>query len=165
MAAAVVRGIGGGLGRSLRELRVHLCQRSAGSRGAREFIEQHYVTLKQANPDFPILIRECSGVQPRLWARYEFGKEKSVSLHNLSVDEVAKALENIVKGKIRRAGYIIWEKVDDAADGELNTEASCGCRAMSSSARTRSWSSGVLWCCSRVWCPPCLTKSTATCVR
>lgn len=36
----------------------------------REFIEQHYVTLKQANPDFPILIRECSGVQPRLWARY-----------------------------------------------------------------------------------------------
>uniref|UniRef100_A0A8C2TJB2 NADH dehydrogenase [ubiquinone] 1 alpha subcomplex subunit 2 n=1 Tax=Coturnix japonica TaxID=93934 RepID=A0A8C2TJB2_COTJA len=66
----------------------------------REFIEQHYVTLKQANPDFPILIRECSGVQPRLWARYEFGKEKSVSLHNLSVDEVAKALENIVKGKV-----------------------------------------------------------------
>ncbi|OXB60305.1 hypothetical protein ASZ78_007904 [Callipepla squamata] len=100
MAAAVVRGIGGGLGRGLRELRVHLCQRSAGSRGVRDFIEQHYVTLKQANPDFPILIRECSGVQPRLWARYEFGKEKSVSLHNLSVDEVAKALENIVKGKV-----------------------------------------------------------------
>lgn len=36
----------------------------------RDFIEQHYVTLKKANPDFPILIRECSGVQPRLWARY-----------------------------------------------------------------------------------------------
>lgn len=30
----------------------------------------------------------------------EFGKEKSMSLHNLSVDEVAKALENIVKGKV-----------------------------------------------------------------
>lgn len=28
------------------------------------------MTLKKANPDFPILIRECSGVQPRLWARY-----------------------------------------------------------------------------------------------
>ncbi|XP_074958448.1 NADH dehydrogenase [ubiquinone] 1 alpha subcomplex subunit 2 isoform X1 [Phalacrocorax aristotelis] len=69
-AAAAVRGIGGGLGRSLRELRIHLCQRSAGSRGVREFIEQHYVTLKKANPDFPILIRECSGVQPKLWARY-----------------------------------------------------------------------------------------------
>ncbi|NXN17595.1 NDUA2 dehydrogenase, partial [Indicator maculatus] len=66
----------------------------------REFIEQHYVTLKKANPDFPILIRECSGVQPMLWARYEFGKEKSVSLSNLSVDEVAKALENVVKSKV-----------------------------------------------------------------
>ncbi|XP_054024517.1 NADH dehydrogenase [ubiquinone] 1 alpha subcomplex subunit 2 isoform X2 [Dryobates pubescens] len=71
MAAAAVRGIGGGLGRGLRELRIHLCQRSPGSRGVREFIEQHYVTLKKANPDFPILIRECSGVQPKLWARYE----------------------------------------------------------------------------------------------
>ncbi|NXG42914.1 NDUA2 dehydrogenase, partial [Psilopogon haemacephalus] len=99
MAAAAVRGIGAGLGRGLRELRIHLCQRSAGSSGVREFIEQHYVTLKKANPDFPILIRECSGVQPKLWARYEFGKEKSVSLHNLTVDEVAKALENVVKSK------------------------------------------------------------------
>lgn len=36
----------------------------------REFINKHYVTLKQANPKTPILIRECSGVQPRLWARY-----------------------------------------------------------------------------------------------
>ncbi|NXA61016.1 NDUA2 dehydrogenase, partial [Mohoua ochrocephala] len=61
------------------------------------FIEQHYVTLKKANPNFPILIRECSGVQPKLWARYEFGKEKSVSLNNLSVDEVGKALESVVK--------------------------------------------------------------------
>lgn len=25
--------------------------------------------LKKANPTFPILIRECSGVQPKLWAR------------------------------------------------------------------------------------------------
>ncbi|XP_074772331.1 NADH dehydrogenase [ubiquinone] 1 alpha subcomplex subunit 2 isoform X1 [Athene noctua] len=69
MAAAAVRGVGGELSRSLRELRIHLCQRSAGSRGVRDFIEQHYVTLKKANPDFPILIRECSGVQPKLWAR------------------------------------------------------------------------------------------------
>ncbi|NWR82608.1 NDUA2 dehydrogenase, partial [Furnarius figulus] len=97
MAAGAVRAIGAGLGRGLRELRIHLCQRSAGSRGAREFIEQHYVTLKKANPDFPILIRECSGVQPKLWARYEFGKEKSISLNNMTVDEVAKALESLVK--------------------------------------------------------------------
>lgn len=36
----------------------------------REFVEQNYVTLKRSNPEFPILIRECSGVQARLWARY-----------------------------------------------------------------------------------------------
>lgn len=36
----------------------------------REFIEKHYVELKKANPDLPILIRECSDVQPKLWARY-----------------------------------------------------------------------------------------------
>ncbi|RLW03035.1 hypothetical protein DV515_00007003 [Chloebia gouldiae] len=98
MAAGAVQRIGGGLGQALRELRIHLCQRSAGSRGVREFIEQHYVTLKKANPDFPILIRECSGIQPKLWARYEFGKEKSIPLNNLSVDEVGKALESAVKG-------------------------------------------------------------------
>ncbi|XP_005053903.1 PREDICTED: NADH dehydrogenase [ubiquinone] 1 alpha subcomplex subunit 2 [Ficedula albicollis] len=97
MAAAAVKSIGGGLGRGLRELRIHLCQRSAGSRGVREFIEQHYVTLKKANPDFPILIRECSGIQPKLWARYEFGKEKSIPLNNLTADEVGKALESVVK--------------------------------------------------------------------
>ncbi|NXH08477.1 NDUA2 dehydrogenase, partial [Loxia leucoptera] len=98
MAAAAVKSIGGGLGVRLRELRIHLCQRSSSSRGVREFIEQHYVTLKKANPDFPILIRECFGIQPKLWARYEFGKEKSIPLNNLSVDEVGKALESVAKG-------------------------------------------------------------------
>uniref|UniRef100_B5FZM2 NADH dehydrogenase [ubiquinone] 1 alpha subcomplex subunit 2 n=1 Tax=Taeniopygia guttata TaxID=59729 RepID=B5FZM2_TAEGU len=100
MAAGSVQRIGGGLGQALRELRIHLCQRSAGSRGVREFIEKHYVTLKKANPDFPILIRECSGIQAKLWARYEFGKEKSIPLNNLSVDEVGKALESAVKGHV-----------------------------------------------------------------
>lgn len=37
---------------------------------SREFIEKHYVPLKKANPQFPILIRECSGIQPKLYARY-----------------------------------------------------------------------------------------------
>ncbi|KAI2650999.1 NADH dehydrogenase [ubiquinone] 1 alpha subcomplex subunit 2 [Labeo rohita] len=65
----------------------------------RDFIEQHYVTLKKANPEFPILIRECSGVHPTLWARYGFGKERSVSLDNMNADQVAKALESVVNAK------------------------------------------------------------------
>ncbi|XP_078509564.1 NADH dehydrogenase [ubiquinone] 1 alpha subcomplex subunit 2 [Lissotriton helveticus] len=99
-AAATVRTLGSKLGKNLREIRIHLCQKSAGSQGTRDFIEQHYVELKKANPEFPILIRECSGVQPQLWARYEFGREKNVPLNNLNTDQVAKALESLVNTKL-----------------------------------------------------------------
>lgn len=67
--AAASRGVSAKL--ALREIRIHLCQRSPGSQGVRDFIEKRYVELKKANPDLPILIRECSDVQPKLWARYE----------------------------------------------------------------------------------------------
>ncbi|KAM9788258.1 NADH dehydrogenase [ubiquinone] 1 alpha subcomplex subunit 2 [Neosynchiropus ocellatus] len=99
MAAAIVRGLGSTLSRNLREIRVHLCQTSAASQGAREFVEQHYVSLKRANPEFPILIRECSGVQARVWARYDHGKEQSVSVENLSADQVAASLQSLVQSK------------------------------------------------------------------
>ncbi|GLD67649.1 NADH dehydrogenase [ubiquinone] [Lates japonicus] len=65
----------------------------------KDFVEQHYVSLKKANPDFPILIRECSGVQARLWARYNLGKESSVSVDNMSADQVATALQTLVQSK------------------------------------------------------------------
>ncbi|KAL3282101.1 hypothetical protein HHI36_005299 [Cryptolaemus montrouzieri] len=81
----------------LRELRIHLCQTGAASKGVRDFIEQHYVTLKQANPKFPILIRECSGVQPKVWARYEKGVEESVSLKDLSASEVMSKIASLSK--------------------------------------------------------------------
>ncbi|XP_067852103.1 NADH dehydrogenase [ubiquinone] 1 alpha subcomplex subunit 2 [Heptranchias perlo] len=95
-AAAVVRGIGSKLSHNLREVRIHLCQSSAASKGARDFIEQHYVTLKKANPEFPILIRECAGVQSKVWARYEFGRERNVPLDNLNSEQVAKAVESLI---------------------------------------------------------------------
>ncbi|KAJ8871877.1 hypothetical protein PR048_028217 [Dryococelus australis] len=53
-------------GNKLKEIRLHLCQKSEASKGVRDFIEQYYVDLKKSNPKFPILIRECSGVQPKL---------------------------------------------------------------------------------------------------
>ncbi|KAL3223647.1 hypothetical protein MRX96_027234 [Rhipicephalus microplus] len=62
-------------GSHLKELRLHLCQKSAESAGAREFVMKHYRSVKNSNPNLPILIRECSGVQPKVYARYEFGKE------------------------------------------------------------------------------------------
>ncbi|XP_043924960.1 NADH dehydrogenase [ubiquinone] 1 alpha subcomplex subunit 2 isoform X2 [Protopterus annectens] len=100
MAATVLRSIGSNLSKNLREIRIHLCQKSQGSQGVRDFIEQHYVTLKKANPEFPILVRECSGIQPKLWVRYEFGKEKSMPLNNLNSNQVAKVLESLVNNKM-----------------------------------------------------------------
>ena len=36
--------------------------------------------MKQHNPHTPILIREAMNIQPRVFARYEFGKEKMADL-------------------------------------------------------------------------------------
>ncbi|VDI14085.1 NADH dehydrogenase [ubiquinone] 1 alpha subcomplex subunit 2-like [Mytilus galloprovincialis] len=82
-------------GQSLKELRIHLCQKSTASQGVREFIENYYVGVKQSNPKFPILIRECSGVQPKVYARYEFGKEHSLPLSNMTKDQVLDALKTL----------------------------------------------------------------------
>ena len=73
---------------ALKEIRLHLCQKSAASAGVREFIEKHYVPLKLANPKFPFLIRECSGITPKLWARFGYGREESVDLSNKTASDV-----------------------------------------------------------------------------
>lgn len=87
------------LPQSLKELRVHMCQSSASSQGLRSvnafhfvsgyyiwltiwltnsgqflrsFILSKYPSIKAANPDLKVLIREARGVEPRVFAR--FGK-------------------------------------------------------------------------------------------
>ncbi|KAM3956479.1 NADH dehydrogenase (ubiquinone) B8 subunit [Aphomia sociella] len=85
------------LGGALKELRIHLCQTSKQSAGVREFIQQNYVNIKKDNPNFPILIRECSGIQPRIWARYERGVERSAPLTNLSASDVLSTLKQLLK--------------------------------------------------------------------
>ncbi|KJH41482.1 hypothetical protein DICVIV_12546 [Dictyocaulus viviparus] len=79
-------------GSNLRELRIHLCQNSPASAGVRAFIENDYVGLKEANPHFPILIRECSGIVPRIFARYEHGVERCVVLEDLSREKVTSVI-------------------------------------------------------------------------
>ncbi|XP_013148498.1 PREDICTED: NADH dehydrogenase [ubiquinone] 1 alpha subcomplex subunit 2 isoform X1 [Papilio polytes] len=76
------------LGGRLKELRIHLCQTSPQSAGVREFIQKCYVNIKKTNPNFPILIRECKGVQPRIWARYERGRELCEPLTDLKCEQV-----------------------------------------------------------------------------
>ena len=79
----------------VKELRLHLCQKSATSEGARQFIEKFYVNIKKQNPTTPILIRECSNINPILWTRYEYGVEKQIPLTGMSADQVFNAVENL----------------------------------------------------------------------
>eukprot|EP00252_Welwitschia_mirabilis_P020380 TRINITY_DN4994_c0_g1_i1.p1 TRINITY_DN4994_c0_g1~~TRINITY_DN4994_c0_g1_i1.p1 ORF type:complete len:101 (-),score=12.37 TRINITY_DN4994_c0_g1_i1:420-722(-) len=85
------------LSRYLKELRIHLCQTSPASAPLRNFISLNYKDLKTLNPTFPILIRECSGVEPRIWARYNYGVERSVALDGLTEDQITQKLEELVK--------------------------------------------------------------------
>uniref|UniRef100_A0A0K2U4Z8 NADH dehydrogenase [ubiquinone] 1 alpha subcomplex subunit 2 n=1 Tax=Lepeophtheirus salmonis TaxID=72036 RepID=A0A0K2U4Z8_LEPSM len=80
---------------ALREIRLHLCQTSQASKGVREFIEQHYVTVKKGNPKFPIRVRECSGITPKLWARYGYGKENSFDLTDKSPQDIMSIVKNL----------------------------------------------------------------------
>jgi len=40
--------------------------------------------MKSKNPQTPILIREAIDVEPKVWARYEYGREKMVPLKGMS---------------------------------------------------------------------------------
>jgi len=73
--------------KNLRELRFILCQtndRSSGMRfcalifiifpeisfAFRNFITNNYLKLKEKNPEFPFIVRECEGADPYVIARY-----------------------------------------------------------------------------------------------
>jgi len=87
--------------RHLKELRLHLCQRSPSSQGVRDFIAKNYVPLKQANEGVPILIREASGAQPKCYARYEFGHEDVASLDNMTSSQVKKVIEGMATAAVK----------------------------------------------------------------
>lgn len=65
------------IGTSLKEIRFIFCQESAGSTGVRyspkiirNFVLQNYSRVKEENPRFPFIVRECQGAEPLLIARY-----------------------------------------------------------------------------------------------
>jgi len=81
----------------LKELRFHLCQKSDQSAALRSFLLRTYPTMKKHNPHTPILIREASNVEPKVWARYDFGKEDSRPLNGLDEKSIESALTELVK--------------------------------------------------------------------
>ncbi|MCJ1296393.1 hypothetical protein MMC34_007959 [Xylographa carneopallida] len=53
--------------------------------------------MKKNNPHTPIMIREALGIEPKVFARYEYGKEKQVSLSGLSDKEIEDRVTNLVR--------------------------------------------------------------------
>lgn len=49
----------------------------------RTFLTRAYPTMKKNNPSIPIMLREATGTLPKVYARYEFGREKSQSLEGM----------------------------------------------------------------------------------
>ncbi|KAK3245407.1 hypothetical protein CYMTET_45022 [Cymbomonas tetramitiformis] len=83
--------------KTVAELRFHFCQSSAASVGIRNFIVKAYKEMKGANPNLPILVRECTGVEPKIWARYDFGREESVSVSGMDEASVKSTLDGLLK--------------------------------------------------------------------
>ncbi|MCJ1250363.1 hypothetical protein MMC30_007589 [Trapelia coarctata] len=83
--------------KALKEVRFHFCQTSEHSAAARSFLTRAYPTMKKNNPHTPIMLREALGVEPKVFARYEYGKEKQESLAGLSDKEIEDKVTGLVK--------------------------------------------------------------------
>jgi len=81
----------------LKELRFLFCQTGENSAAVRSFITKSYPVMKKHNPHTPILIREAMGIEPRVFARYEFGKETQETLTGLTDKEIEEKVTNLVK--------------------------------------------------------------------
>mmetsp|Transcript_5777 Transcript_5777/g.8914 ORF Transcript_5777/g.8914 Transcript_5777/m.8914 type:complete len:97 (-) Transcript_5777:958-1248(-) len=83
--------------KAVQEIRFHLCQTSKGSEGVRSFLLKSYKNMKAASPATPILIREASGVEGGLVARYDLGVERRLALEGLDEKAVEKAVASLLK--------------------------------------------------------------------
>ncbi|KAF2257382.1 NADH-ubiquinone oxidoreductase-like protein 105 kDa subunit [Trematosphaeria pertusa] len=89
-----------GFAKQLRELRFLFCQTSEQSAPMRNFLTRTYPTMKKHNPHTPIMIREASGIEPKVYARYEFGKEKMIALKGLDDKAIEQQVTELVKTPI-----------------------------------------------------------------
>ncbi|ROW10476.1 hypothetical protein VMCG_01865 [Cytospora schulzeri] len=83
--------------KSLKEVRFLFCQTSQHSAATRDFLTRTYPTMKKHNPSLPIMLREAQGTLPKVYARYEFGQEKSQSLEGLSDKQIEDTVTTLVK--------------------------------------------------------------------
>ncbi|KAL2050373.1 hypothetical protein ABVK25_009345 [Lepraria finkii] len=86
--------------KSLREVRFLFCQSSEHSAATRSFLTRAYPTMKKNNPHTPIMLREALDTQPRIFARYELGKEKQESLNGLTDKQIEEKVAGLVQSGI-----------------------------------------------------------------
>lgn len=75
----------------------------------RSFLLRSYPTMKHHNPHTPIMIREALNTQPRVFARYEFGREK--------VEELGGKEHPRKNPRGRKGGSIVLHCI--ACDGDV----------------------------------------------
>jgi len=80
----------------LLELRIQFCQTSPQSAILRNFVVNKYPEIKKLNPRLPILIRESSGVSPRVVARYDFGVEKALNVGDLDENSLHSSIIDLL---------------------------------------------------------------------
>ena len=56
----------------------------------------NYESMKEASPELPFIVRECTNAQPTVMARYNFGVERRLYLHNATEAEVSEAVNELV---------------------------------------------------------------------
>ncbi|MCJ1476062.1 hypothetical protein MMC13_004727 [Lambiella insularis] len=83
--------------KTLKEVRFLFCQSSEHSAATRSFLTRAYPTMKKNNPHTPIMLREALGIEPKVYARYEYGREKQESLSGLSDKEIEDKVTGLVK--------------------------------------------------------------------
>ncbi|EMD96093.1 hypothetical protein COCHEDRAFT_1019537 [Bipolaris maydis C5] len=84
-------------GNGLKELRFLFCQTSEHSAATRNFLTRSYPAMKKANPSIPIMIREASGTEPTVFARFDFGKERKLALKGLDDKAIEQQVSDLVQ--------------------------------------------------------------------
>ncbi|KYQ90185.1 hypothetical protein DLAC_11745 [Tieghemostelium lacteum] len=99
------------LSHNLQEIRIHFCQSAQSSEGLRNFVVKNYSDIKKLNPKLPFLIREAHGIEPVIYARYDWGKEEKKVVTNLTEQEVEEKLKELC---------LLGNKMDKSPESELD---------------------------------------------
>ncbi|ERS99522.1 NADH dehydrogenase (ubiquinone) 1 alpha subcomplex 2 [Sporothrix schenckii 1099-18] len=85
--------------KGLKEVRFLFCQTGEQSAATRTFLTRAYPTMKKNNPNTPILLREAQGTLPKIYARYDLGRETSKTLEGLTDKQIEDVVSSLVKSE------------------------------------------------------------------